>query len=99
MIQISLPTLVSRLGRLAKRANPAEEATIRAISGQSIHELASHLVTALNPEVQLEVAQRESGKTYLSVDDPEVLTTAKHLIMEAAAPFDNPDLRDALVRT
>ena len=47
----------------------------------------------------MEAAQRESGKTYLSVDDPEVLTTAKHLILEAAAPFDNPDLRDALVKT
>jgi len=94
-----LPTLVGRLGRLAKRANPAEEATIRAISGQSIHELAGNLVTALNPEIQLEVAQQESGKTYLNVDDPEVLATAKRLIMEAAAPFDNPDLREALVKT
>lgn len=94
-----LPTLVGRLGRLAKRANPAEEATIRAISGQSIHQLAGNLVTALNPELQLEAAQQESGKTYLNVDDPEVLATAKRLIMEAAAPFDNPDLREALVKT
>ncbi len=94
-----LPTLVGRLGRLAKRANPAEEATIRAISGQSIHQLAGNLVTALNPELQLEAAQQKSGKTYLNVDDPEVLATAKRLIMEAAAPFDNPDLREALVKT
>jgi len=28
-----------------------------------------------------------------------VLATAKRLIMEAAAPFDNPDLREALVKT
>lgn len=94
-----LPTLAGRLGRLARRATPAEDATVRAISGKSIRELSAGLLQALNPDTQLEVAMRETGKDYLKLNDPEVKAVARRLITDAVAPFDDPDLRETLLKT
>src|SRR6266487_515184 len=94
-----LPTLAGRLARLAKIATPLETETIRSLSGSTIGALAAHILRSLDPDRQLELAQRETGQDYLAVNDPPVLAVAKRLIMEAVAPFDDPDLRDALLKT
>ncbi len=95
-----LPTLVGRLGLLAKHVKPSEEAAvIGASGGRTIHELATGILEALDVDRQLEITEQETGQTYLTVDDPPVLATAQRLIQEAVSPFDNPDLRDALLKT
>jgi len=94
-----LPTLAGRLGRLASRVTPTEEsAIIKASGGRTIRALASEIVLVLNPERQLETAQQETGQLYLTFDDPAVKAAAKSLVIEAVAAFDNPDLREALLK-
>ena len=93
-----LYSLVGRLGRLAKRVTPTEEEKIKSASdGYTVHELATRLIEALNLDVQLEAAKKATGKEDLSPEEQAVKIAARQLISEAVAPFDNPDLRDALV--
>jgi type I restriction enzyme R subunit len=94
-----LPTLASRLGRLAQYALPEEDAKVRLLCGKNIRELSGGLVNALTPDIQLAIAIQETGQMYLNVNDARVLQTARRLIQEAVLPFDNPDLRDALLAT
>ncbi len=94
-----LPTLAGRLGRLAKRVTPLEEEQImRESGGYSVKQLARRLIDAFDPDFQLAAAQQATGQLYLHFEDPAVKAVAQQLIMDAAAPFDNPDLRDALVQ-
>jgi len=95
----TLATLAGRLGRLASRLTPAEaDAIAGAADGRDIRELAKGLVAALDPDRQLEAAKEATGQDYLDPEDKAVLAAAKRLVMEAVAPFDNPDLREALVK-
>ncbi len=94
-----LPTLAGRLARLAKIATPLESETIRSLCGSTPGELAARILRSLDPDRQLELAQQETGQDYLAVNDPPVLAVAKRLIREAVAPFDDPNLRDALLKT
>jgi len=93
-----LPTLAGRLGRLSRRIKAVEEAMIKANCGNTIRELAAGILTALDVDRQLELAQQETGQSYLSVDDPAVKAIELRLIQHAVAPFDDPDLRNALMR-
>jgi type I restriction enzyme, R subunit len=93
-----LPTLAGRLARLSRHTTPAQEASIRCISGHTLHELAADIVSALDPDRQFDLARQESGDEYLKPDDPAVKAVARRLIAEAAAPFDDPDLRDTLIK-
>lgn len=94
-----LLTLAGRLGKLVKRATDAEQAeVVKQSGGKSIRQLSAALVEALNPDKQLEAAQQEMGQTHLTPDAPEVQAVAKRLLLEAVAPFDNPDLREALIQ-
>lgn len=95
----TLTTLAGRLGRLDKRATPDEMETItQASGGRSIRDLAAGLVDALDPDKQLEVVQQETGELYLTLDDAAAKAIVKRLIREATAPFDNPDVRTALIK-
>jgi type I restriction enzyme R subunit len=97
--EATLTTLAGRLGRLAGRATPEEvEAIKQASGGRTVRDLAAGLVDALNPDKQLEVVQQETGQAYLALDDPAAKAVVRQLIREAIAPFDNPDLRAALMR-
>ena len=94
-----LYTLAGRLGRLSKRVTASEEEKIQAASGGfTVHGLATQLIDALNPDMQLAEAKEATGQVYLDQDDQAVKAAAKRLVMEAVAPFDNPDLREALVQ-
>jgi type I restriction enzyme, R subunit len=99
-----LYTLAGRLGRLAKHVTPGEEEKIRAASGGlTVRELARSLVDALDPDKQVEAAQVALGLdadalAYTEPDTQAIKAAAKRLIREAAAPFDNPTLRDALTQ-
>jgi type I restriction enzyme, R subunit len=93
-----LPTLAARLGRLAARLTPDEAEAIERVSGgQSVRALANGLVRALDPDAQLEQARINSGMVY-DPPEPAIKAAAKQLLLEASTPFDNPDLRQALLK-
>jgi type I restriction enzyme R subunit len=93
-----LPTLVSRLSRLANRLQPADMATISNLTGgRDIRSLAGDIVQALDPDYQLEMAKVTTGQDYLSPDATAVKAVAKQLMQQAVLPFDDPALREALL--
>jgi len=95
--QETLTSLAGRLGRLARRATPADQVAIeQAAGGRSIRELAAALVDAFNPDIQLAATRTETGQDF-TLDDPAVKQVAHRLIKEAAFPFNNPTLRNALI--
>jgi type I restriction enzyme R subunit len=93
-----LPTLVSRLSRLANRLRLADMETISNLTGgRDIRSLAGDIVQALDPDYQLEMAKATSGHEYLSPDAAAVKAVAKQLMQQAVLPFDDPALREALL--
>ncbi|WP_202901931.1 DEAD/DEAH box helicase family protein [Thermogemmatispora carboxidivorans] len=94
-----LRSLAGRLGRLARRATPEQQAAVMAASGGlDLRALARRIVEALDPDVQLERAMAETGQSLLMPEAPEVQAVRLRLLQEAAAPFDQPELRQALLR-
>jgi type I restriction enzyme R subunit len=93
-----LLTLASRLGRLSRIIRPDDAAHLAQLAGgRSLTALAGAIVNALDPDKLLERAQAESGNPYLRLDALEVQETAQRMILEAVAPFDDPDFREALL--
>jgi type I restriction enzyme R subunit len=91
----TLSSLAGRLGRLAKRLSPAEASDIaEAASGLTVKDLARQLVEALDPDTQIEAARRSMGQA--DPDDAAIQIAAQQLLLEATAPFDNPQLRRVL---
>ena len=90
-----LASLAARLARLDRQLSEAEAYTVQAVSGgHSPRDLAHALLDALDPDVVRGLARQQTG-----VDDPTQaqLTAAQAELVDAAcAPFDNPDLREAL---
>ena len=88
-----LYTLAGRLGRLNKRLTETEEEKIKtAAGGYSIHDLAKHLVEALEPDKQIEAAKAAQAQdvtelTYIEPDERAVQTAALKLIKEAVLPL------------
>jgi type I restriction enzyme R subunit len=78
----TLSTLAGRLTRLARRATPQDVYTVAALAaGASLNDLANRLLDAIDPDQPL-------------TGDADV---GAHRIDEACAPFDDPQLRKALV--
>ncbi len=94
-----LPTLVSRLGRLNQRLakRPADAAAIRQASGgKDLHTLVLDLVRALSPDEHLAAAQAATGQQEPAAQARKA--AALQLTSVALAPFDNPVLREALLK-
>ncbi len=92
-----LSTLASRLARLERQLTDEDRKIISdAAGGPDIKELTAALVTALDPDEQIEVAKEATG-----LDDPPpeaIVEAAARLLDDAAAPIaSNPDLRTKLV--
>nr|BBH92751.1 type III restriction endonuclease subunit R [Thermogemmatispora argillosa] len=93
-----LRSLAGRLDRLARRAGPEAEARVKAASGGlGLRALAQRIVEALDPDVQLERAMAQTGNRSLTPESPEVQAVRLQLLQVAAAPFDQPALRQALL--
>jgi type I restriction enzyme R subunit len=91
----TLSSLAGRLGRLATRLTAQEaKAITEAAGGTSIRELAQGLVAALDPDRRVEAARAATGQA--EPDERAVRAAAAQLALQAALPFDNPALRDAL---
>jgi len=93
----TLSSLAARLGRLATRLSAEEATTIaRLAGGRCVRELANSLIAALDPDKCMKRAQETTGAQ--EPDARAIAVAAKQLAQEAAAPFDDPDLREALAR-
>lgn len=89
-------SLAARVARLNLRLSKEDRAELEDLAGQPLKALADRILEALDPDTQLEIAQREAGAAEPS---PEaVAKIAKRLIDEAVRPIaDSPELRDRLV--
>ncbi len=92
-----LSSLASRLARLDRQLSSGDRQLLADLNGgRSIREIASVLVDALDPDVQVELARTTTGQS----DPPPsaVAEAASRLLHQAAHPIaTNPELRAKLV--
>ncbi|MDZ7622164.1 MAG: type I restriction-modification enzyme R subunit C-terminal domain-containing protein [Candidatus Competibacteraceae bacterium] len=95
-------SLANRLIRLAKQLDAKALARIENASGGiPLNALGKGLIAALDPDRIVETAlaaAREQGitRTEDSLTDEELAAAKARLVTEACAPFDHPELRDAI---
>ncbi|MDQ6632797.1 MAG: DEAD/DEAH box helicase family protein, partial [Verrucomicrobiota bacterium] len=94
----TLTTLAGRLARLDREFTPAQKKEIQNISGKTLSEMSATLLRSIDPDV---IAEKATGKPGASPAEvaPEKFEAAKQqLVLAACAPFDQPALRDTLVK-
>ena len=101
----TLTTLAGRLARLGRELNHGDTEALRGLAGgKSLGDLASGLLTAVDPDAIHAEAVGRARPPGASPDagifpTPELIETVrKDLITAACAPFDLPALRDALTK-
>jgi len=91
-----LSSLASRLARLDRELSEDDRKQITETAGQPLAQITSRIVEALDPDAQIEAAEKATG-----ADEPspeQVEHAATKLIQEAAQPIaTNPNLRNRLV--
>jgi type I restriction enzyme R subunit len=91
-----LSSLASRLARLDRQLTDQDRALVEESAGQTLATIASGLVDALDPDVQVEAAKK--AKSSAEPTPQEVSQAASKLLAEAAKPIAaNPTLRNQLV--
>ena len=89
-------SLAARVARLNLRLSKDDRAELESLAGQSLKSLADNIVEALDPDRQLDIAQRETGMQEPPVE--VVGSIASRLIDVAVRPIaDNPEFRERLV--
>ena len=95
----TLTTLAGRLARLERVLDESGKQELREMTdGRSLGQMSAALLRALDPHV---IAERATGKPDADPQEvePSVFEKAKlQLALEACAPFDKPEVRNALVR-
>jgi type I restriction enzyme R subunit len=95
----TLTTLAGRLARLDRELDSAQRQQITEIAGgKTIAQMSATLLRAIDPNA---IAERATGMPGTSPAEvaPEKFEAAKEeLVLEACAPFDQPALRDTLVK-
>ncbi|MEO7676612.1 MAG: type I restriction-modification enzyme R subunit C-terminal domain-containing protein, partial [Verrucomicrobiota bacterium] len=94
----TLTTLAGRLARLDREFTISQKREVKELSGKTLSEMSATLLRAIDPDV---IAEKATGKPGASPAEiaPEIFEAAKQqLVLEACAPFDQPALRDTLVK-
>jgi type I restriction enzyme, R subunit len=95
----TLTTLAGRLARLDRELDSTQRQQITEITGgKTVAQMSATLLRAIDPNA---IAERATGKPGASPAEitPEKFEAAKkELVHEACAPFDQPALRDTLVK-
>jgi type I restriction enzyme R subunit len=95
----TLTTLAGRLARLDRELDPAQRKEVTEIAGgKTVAQMSATLLRAIDPDA---IAERATGKPGASPAEvaPELFEVARReLVHEACAPFDQPALRDTLVK-
>jgi len=97
-----ISSLASRLARLDKQCGDKEKEKIAAVSGgENIRSISHAIVTALDPDEQIERARQDNGLPADADPAPEqVHAAADKLLKEAVKPLaTNPELRSLLIET
>lgn len=95
----TLTTLAGRLARLDRELDSAQRKQIAEVSeGKTIAQMSATLLRAIDPDVIAERATGIPGSAPQEVAPEKFEAAKKQLILEACAPFDNPALRDTLIK-
>lgn len=95
----TLTTLASRLARLERDITPEQSAILTDLAGgKTLGELSRGLLDAVNPDVAAAVATGRPDASAEELRPPELAAAQKQLIDKACAPFDSPELRNALAK-
>ena len=91
----TITSLAGRLARLEQELSEADQAGIRAISGEPLRELVTGLLDSTDPDRRIEKA----GQMFNTKNPTEeqLVRAGTKLVDEACSPFDNPRLREALI--
>jgi type I restriction enzyme R subunit len=92
-----LSSIASRLARLDRQMSQEDRDEIKKITGdQTVANIASRIVQALDPDEQLKAAQKSSGREEPTPE--EITKVSQGLLAQAAQPIvTNPNLRQRLV--
>ena len=94
----TLTTLAGRLARLDREFTTSQKQEIKAISGRTLAEMSATLLRAIDPDVIAEQAAGIPGTAPHEVAPEKFEAAKQQLILAACAPFDQPALRDTLVK-
>jgi len=94
----TITTLAGRLARLDREFTISQKREVKELSGKTLAEMSATLLRSIDPDV---IAEKATGKPGASPAEvaPEKFEAAKQqLVLEACSPFDQPALRDTLVK-
>lgn len=95
----TLTTLAGRLTKLEQEISPEQRKQVLDVTGHTtLPEMASRLLAANNPDTIAEKATGKKGASPAEVTEEQFEKTRQKLITEACAPFDQPIIRDTLIR-
>jgi type I restriction enzyme R subunit len=95
----TLTTLAGRLARLDRELDSAQRQQITEIAGgKTIAQMSATLLRAIDPNAIAERATGMPGTSPAEVAPEKFEAAKKALVLEACAPFDQPALRDTLVK-
>ena len=95
----TLTTLAGRLARLDRELDSAQRQQITEIAGgKTIAQMSATLLRAIDPNAIAERATGMPGTSPAEVAPEKFEAAKKELVLEACAPFDQPALRDTLVK-
>ncbi len=95
----TLTTLAGRLARLDRELDSAQRQQITEIAGgKTIAQMSATLLRAIDPNAIAERATGMPGTSPAEVAPDKFEAAKKALVLEACAPFDQPALRDTLVK-
>jgi len=91
-----ISSLGARIARLNLRLSKDDRSELEEVAGVSLKSLADGIVEAIDPDVQLEAAQRATGQSDPPAD--AISLAASRLIGDAVRPIaENPELRERIV--
>lgn len=96
----NLSSLANRLTRLDKELNEVEQKRIAEHnSGSPLKDAVKRLFDALNPDKYIEKAKAMFGKTDDNdITHEEIEAAKQELVKSAVQPFDNPNLRETILK-
>ncbi len=95
----TLTTLAGRLARLDRELDSAQRRQITEMAGgKTIAQMSATLLRAIDPNAIAERAMGNPGASPAEVAPEKFEAAKKELVHEACAPFDQPALRDTLVK-
>jgi type I restriction enzyme R subunit len=95
----TLTTLAGRLARLDRELDSAQRQQVTEIAGgKTIAQMSAALLRAIDPNAIAERATGMPGTSPAEVAPEKFEAAKKALVLEACAPFDQPALRDTLVK-